>query len=95
MDLEKHLCKTATGCIGAGDFRQWAKQQGYPFCEVFDWTSSAGDWVFIVSRDGETWFPMFQENAYPARGFRRFVDETQPMSGTAEEVFECMAAVLR
>jgi len=93
VTTEKHLCETATGCQGAGDFREWAKQQGYPFCEVYDWTSSAGDWSFIVSKDEETWYPMFQENAYPAgRGFNRTIDESQPMDGTPEEVFEFLAA---
>jgi len=90
----KHLCETATGCQGAGDFRKWAKQQGYLFCEVWDWTSSAGDWSFIVSKDRKTWYPMFQENAYPAgRGFNRTIDESQPMDGTPEEVFEFLTAI--
>jgi len=88
---EQYASETATGCRGAGDFRKWAEEQGYPFCEVFDWTSSAGDWAFVVSRDGHTWYPMFQENAYPSPGFRRSVDESQPMEGSAEEVLEYMA----
>ena len=37
---------------------------------------------FVVSRDGETWFPMFQEHG--PRGYVRTVDETQPILGSAE-----------
>lgn len=85
---EKRICESATGCHGAGDFREWAEQQGFSFCEVYDWTSSAGDWTFIVSREGKIWYTMDQENAYPAPGFQRTIDESQPMEGTSEEVFE-------
>jgi len=91
--VEQYLCETATGCEGAGDFREWAAQQGYPLCEVFDWTSSAGDWSFIVSKDGKIWYPMFQENAYPARGFQRTIDTDQPIEGTPEKVFEYLAVI--
>lgn len=87
MTAEQQVCEQATGCRGAGDFRRWAKQQGYPFCEVYDWMSSAGDCSFIVSRDGRLWYPMFQENNYPRGGFTRTVDESQPMEGTVDEVF--------
>jgi len=41
--VEKINAESATGCMGAGDYRQWAQEQGYKFCEVLDWTSSAGD----------------------------------------------------
>ena len=86
--VEQRMCESATGCTGAGSFRGWAESQGFSYCEVYDWTSSAGDWSFIVSRDGEIWFPMYQENAYPRRGFHRSIDESQPMEGTPKEVFE-------
>lgn len=87
----KRICEEATGCIGAGDFREWAESQGYPHCEVYDWTSSAGDWSFIVSREGEIWFPMYQENAWPHQGFRRIIDVDQPIEGTPDEVFEWLS----
>lgn len=90
----EYLCESATGCRGAGDFREWAKQQGYPFCEVFDWTSSAGDWTFIVSEDGNIWYPMCQENAYPTPGFRRSIDLNQPFEGTAKRVLETLWSAL-
>jgi len=88
---EQQVCEQATGCTRAGDYRRWAEQQGYPFCEVFDWTSSAGDWSFIVSQDGTLWFPMIQENAYPKPGFRRSIDENQPIIGTAEEALQILS----
>jgi len=91
--VEQRICESATGCIGAGSFREWAKSKGFPFCEVYDWTSSAGDWSLIVSRDGKIWFPMYQENAYPQCGFHRSIDENQPMEGTPDEVFEYLQAL--
>lgn len=89
--METYLCEHATGCRGAGDFRQWAKKQGYPFCEVFDWTSSAGDWTFIISKDGETWYLMTQANNFPRPGFTRLIARMEPMVGTAEEVLQYLA----
>jgi hypothetical protein len=84
MDSTREVCEQATGCFGAGDYAIWAKEQGYPFCEVFDWTSSAGDWVFLVSQNGEEWYPMFQNNNYPHRGFTRTIDTDQPYEGNAK-----------
>jgi hypothetical protein len=90
--VERQICEQATGCHGAGDFRRWAAQQGYQFCEVFDWTSSAGDWSFIVSKDGETWYPMFQENNYPRGGFTRNISDVPiDLQGPAEAVLEYVA----
>ena len=91
-DMEQVVAEQATGCGGAGDYRKWAAQQGYPFCEVWDWTSSAGDWTFIVSVDGTQWFPMFQTNRYPrGPGFDREVDESRPIDGTKEDAFDYLA----
>lgn len=81
------VCEQATGCLNTGGFRDWARQQGFKFCEVFDWTSSAGDWSFIVSRDGDTWYVMTQENNWPRSGFTRNIDKTRPFTGAPAEVF--------
>ena len=70
MNIEEQ----ATGCLGAGDYREWAKEQGYPFLEVFDTTSSAGDWTFLVSKDKEEWYWMYQINNWPRVGFERTID---------------------
>jgi hypothetical protein len=87
--IEKYMAEQATGCRGAGDYRAWAEQQGYTHLEVVDWTSSAGDWSFIVSQDGQLWFRMFQENNYPrGPGFSRQIDESQGFEGTKEEALE-------
>ena len=69
MNNEKELCEEATGVQGAGNYRDVAKKQGYKFLDVFDWTSSAGDWSFIVSEDGIVWRMMFQTNNFPRAGF--------------------------
>jgi hypothetical protein len=76
----------ATGCSGAGDYALWAKQQGYPFCQVWDWTSSAGDWTFLVSQDGNEWFWMTQTNNFPFSGFTRTIDKSHSYTGSWEEV---------
>lgn len=69
-------------------YREFARENGYQYCEVYDWTSSAGDWTFIVSKDGNEWFVMYQENNWPRAGFTRTIDDTQPMYGTPEDVWE-------
>jgi len=87
---EQRIAEDATGCVGSGDYRKWAEAQGYEHCEVLDWSSSAGDWQFIVSKDGETWFIMEQENNYPRPGFTRTVG-TEEFFGTADEVLQQIA----
>jgi len=89
--LENHTCKIATGCPGAGGFRPWAADQGFPFCEILDWSSSAGDWIFLVSRDGGNWFVMTQTNNFPQPGFTRTINEDNLFQGTAEEA--CQKAI--
>jgi hypothetical protein len=88
MDMEQYMAETATGCANAGGYRVWAEQQGYQHCEVWDWTSSAGDWTLLVSKDRETWYLMFQSNNWPRAGFTRTIDLDRPFSGAMEEVYE-------
>jgi len=83
--LEETMCEDATGCLGAGDFRKWAEQNGFPHCAVLNWTSSAGDWSFLVSADGQTWHPMYQSNNWPRPGFTRIVETETAFFGTEEE----------
>lgn len=82
---ETIVCEQATGCAGAGDFRRWAESQGYSHCEVFDWTSTAGDWTFLVSRDGIEWRFMFQRNNYPRAGFARTIEDSPVFYGSPQE----------
>ena len=92
---EQYVAETFTGCQGAGDYRAYAEAQGYPFCEVFDWTSSAGDWTFLVSVDGHIWCPMSQENNYPrGPGFTRTIDSEQSFEGTLEEAQEYFVSLI-
>lgn len=86
MFNEIEICEQATGCDGAGDYRSFAEQNGYDHCAVIDWTSSAGDWSFIVSQDGEEWFIMTQENNYPRSGFTRSIDTERPFYGEKDNV---------
>lgn len=77
----------ATGCIGANSYRDYAKKLGYKFIEVLNWCSSAGDWQFIISKDGKLWQILDQTNNYPRIGFAHSVDETI-YRGTSDEVLE-------
>lgn len=74
--IEQVIAEQATGLHDAGGYRQFAEENGYPYCSVIDWTSSAGDWTFIVSRDGKEWVFMSQENNYPrGPGFIRQIQD--------------------
>ena len=89
--IEAEICEQMTGCDNAGRFRDYARSQGYEFVEVVDWTSSAGDWSFIVSKDGEEWHPMSQENNWPRQGFTRSIDTSAVHYGTASDVLNEIA----
>jgi hypothetical protein len=67
----------------------WRRTHGYIKCEVIECASFAGDWTFLVSRDGYTWFPMYQIVEDRARmRYARIVDETTPMYGTYADVVQ-------
>jgi len=79
--------ETATGCVGADSYKGFAERLGYSHVEVLNWTSSAGDWQFIVSKDGRRWRILFQENNYPrGPGFSHTLGDEE-YEGTAAEVF--------
>ena len=90
--LEKLSAETATGCMGAGNYRDWAREHGFPFLEVVDWTSSAGDWTFIVSIDGKHWQVMTQTNNYPRAGFSYTVVPTPVYRGNCATVLAILAS---
>ena len=79
------IAEQATGCVGAGGYLAYAKQNGYTHCEVLDWTSSAGDWTFLVSKNGFEWRILYQENNWPRPGFSYSVGDTV-FYGDFEEV---------
>lgn len=96
-ELHEILCadmaSQATGCPDAGGYRQWAKEQGYDIVRTLCNSSSAGDWEFLVSKDGgeeKEWFIMWQENNYPQPGFTRHIKTEQSYYGTFEEVAQAM-----
>lgn len=93
LEAFKHrvMAPQATGCSGAAGYLDFAEEHGYRFCEIVDWTSSAGDWSMIVSKDENVWFMMYQENNWPGRGFTRVIEDEegdQCFCGSAEEVLE-------
>jgi hypothetical protein len=76
---------SSTGCNGAKSYLQYAKEHGYEFIEVLDWCSSAGDWQFAISKDGENWQILDQTNNYPRPGFTHTISD-EVWQGTAKEV---------
>lgn len=74
--------------------REWAKKFGYIYCHDFDLTSSAGDWSFLVSKDGYIWTMMFQENCWPSVGFDRTIETESFTCGTLEEAEQIFERVL-
>ncbi len=77
----------ATGCENANSYLAYAKASGFRYVEVLNWCSSAGDWSFIVSKDGDEWFVLFQENDYPRQRFSHSISE-ESFCGTKEEALE-------
>jgi hypothetical protein len=86
MIVDSGICDDIA-CDGAGDFLKYAKKQGYPYCAVLDWSSSAGNWSFVVSMEGDYWQVMYQENNFPRRGFTRTIDD-ECFAGTQDEALE-------
>ncbi len=78
----------ATGCAGVGGYRGYAADLGYTIVKVYDWTSSAGDWTFLISKDGIEWHVMSQTNNWPRPGFEYCIDDGVVFYGTFEEVCE-------
>jgi hypothetical protein len=85
MTTEQLMAEQFTGCLGAGDYQLWAKKHGYPRVAAVDWTSSSGDWEFLVSRDGWAWHPMTQTNNHPEAGFTRQVNTRIQVLGNEKE----------
>lgn len=79
----------ATGCIGAGGYRAWAQAQGYQYVRTLCNSSSAGDWSFLISKNGDVWQLMWQENNWPRPGFSRYI-EPKEWVGSFEEVVQQM-----
>lgn len=76
------------------NYQEWAAKFGYVHCHYFDFTSSAGDWSFIVSKDGYVWNMMYQENRWPGVGYDRYIETADFVCGTLEEAMEFFAEVL-
>lgn len=55
---------------GAGSYKRVLESLGCRFVEVYDWTSSAGDWTFVVQDAYGRYRLAFQSNRYPRYGFR-------------------------
>ena len=87
---EAIIAVQATGCRGAGSYRQAFREMGYPHLAVMSWSSSAGDWWFLVSEDGETWYNASQENRWPRAGFEYNVDRDTWAVGSEEEAVAVM-----
>ena len=78
----------ATGCVGADSYKAYAEALGYTHIEVLNWSSSAGDWQFLVSKDGLVWHILWQKNNYPRPGFSRGICTEPEFYGTIEDVYK-------
>jgi hypothetical protein len=86
--IEQRAGFQATGRLGAGEYRKWAREQGYLHLEVMNDSSPEGDWCFIVSKDGTTWHIMVQTSKHPDIGFERSVNRKKAYSGTSDQVLD-------
>ena len=77
---------------GAGNFREVFSALGFEEVEVYDWTSSAGDWSFGVKNE-YVWFAAWQENRYPYNGFRYCISSDVMPCNTFEELVEEIESV--
>lgn len=84
---DKDVAEQMTGCDGAGSWLEFAQKNGYIHVETLNWSSSAGDWQFIVSKDGKHWQILDQTNNYPRPGFSHEVDNLL-FDGTKDEALE-------
>ena len=83
------IAEQSTGCRGAGGYHDFAVQNGYNQVEVLNWTSSAGDWEFLISKDGQEWRILSQTNNWPRLGFSYEISE-EVYHGTFAEVCELL-----
>jgi hypothetical protein len=74
---------------GAGSYKEVLKLLGFSEVEVFEWSSSAGDWTFAVRGPGG-WYAVWQSNRYPYHGFDYAVMWDHPF-GTKDECFAYLA----
>jgi len=78
--------------IGANwyDFRH-ALEDIYEAVEIVDWTNSAGDWMLAFQADNGRWYPAWQENMYPTRGYRWSISH-EWSGATIEELLTVLEA---
>ena len=70
---------------GSGSFREIFASLGFGEVEVYDWTSSAGDWSFGVKNE-YVWFSAWQENRYPYHGFKYCISSDVMPCNTFEDL---------
>ena len=91
LGINEMMETQATGCAGVGGYRRYAADLGYTHVKMYDSTSSAGDWTFLISKDGFEWHVMSQTNNWPRAGFEYCIDDEQVFCGTFGEVCELLA----
>lgn len=89
---ELEYSRNGVECIGAGwyDFRH-ALKDIYKAVEIVDWTSSAGDWMLAFQSDNGRWWPAWQENMCPTRGYRWSISH-EWWGATIEELLAVLEA---
>lgn len=95
--VEEYITTQIMGSNGACSYLKFIRDNGYKYHVVLSNSSSAGDWQFIVSKDGLHWHILQQWNNWPKAGYtcRLYCedDNLPPVEyeGTAEEVLEYIA----
>ena len=89
---ELEYSRNGVECMDAGWYGLLhALQDIYEAVEIVDWTSSAGDWMLAFQADNGRWYPAWQENMYPTRGYRWSI--SREWSGaTIEELLAVLEA---
>lgn len=77
----------ATGTDNSRGYLQYAMNRGFNHIEVLDWSSSAGDWQFLISRNGYDWQILHQTNNYPLDGFSYHIED-DIWCGTVEQAYK-------
>lgn len=91
LGISEQIEIQATGCCGVGGYRRYAANLGYTIVKTLCTSSSAGDWSFLVSKDGFEWQVLSQQNNWPHAGFSYGLD-SWIYYGTFEEVAEQIAS---
>ncbi len=78
---------------GAGSYGTFFASIGFTNVEVWEQSSSAGEWSFTMYDPGQQmWYAGFQSNRYPHHGFRYSISQ-RLSAATKQELYRLMGAI--